>query len=454
MKYYYSLFLCILFTTVGCKKYLDEKPNKSLIVPTTVADFQKLLDDYPIMNNQNTPSFGEASSDDYFLSEAVYNSLLVRDRSVYIWEPFDYNYGPADWPISYRSIYNANLCIEGIEKITESAVNASARNNVKGSALFFRAYNFLNLAWSHSKVYNESSASTDLGVALRLTSDFNVPSVRASVKETYDRIILDAESAATLLPDNSVHSYRPSKAAAYGLLARIYLSMGKYELALKNAELSLMIKSQLLNFNDPNDVNVAANVPFKQFNPEVLFYTEMNPQTTLYISYQAFVDTVLYASYNSNDLRKAAYFKPRTGYQEYKGSYTSSSFTVFTGIATDEITLIKAECNARLGNTDKALTDLNLLMIKRWNKNVTYVPITAVDAKDALKKVLIERRKELVYRGLRWIDIKRFNAEGETITLKRKIGDKIYTLAPNSKYYALPLPRDIIEQTGMPQNPL
>jgi starch-binding outer membrane protein, SusD/RagB family len=34
----------------------------------------------------------------------------------------------------------------------------------------------------------------------------------------------------------------------------------------------------------------------------------------------------------------------------------------------------------------------------------------------------------------------------------RNIGIQIYTFAPNSNYYALPLPDDIIRITGMKQN--
>jgi starch-binding outer membrane protein, SusD/RagB family len=63
-----------------------------------------------------------------------------------------------------------------------------------------------------------------------------------------------------------------------------------------------------------------------------------------------------------------------------------------------------------------------------------------------------ERRKELTMRGLRWIDIKRLNKEGAGIVLKRLIGDKTYTLQPNDPRYALPLPADIILNTGMQQN--
>jgi len=60
---------------------------------------------------------------------------------------------------------------------------------------------------------------------------------------------------------------------------------------------------------------------------------------------------------------------------------------------------------------------------------------------EALKKVLIERRKELVWRaGLRWDDIRRLNKEGANISLSRKLGNEIYVLEAGSPRFAFPIP--------------
>jgi len=58
----------------GCKKYLDKKSNDALVVPSTLADLQGLLDDGFIMNHV-TPSLPESSADDYFLPENVAVSM-------------------------------------------------------------------------------------------------------------------------------------------------------------------------------------------------------------------------------------------------------------------------------------------------------------------------------------------------------------------------------------------
>jgi len=71
---------------------------------------------------------------------------------------------------------------------------------------------------------------------------------------------------------------------------------------------------------------------------------------------------------------------------------------------------------------------------------------------EALAIILIERRKELLMRGLRWADLKRSNKEGANKTLIRIINGHPVTLPPNDNRYAQPLPNEIILLTGMPQN--
>ena len=80
-------------------------------------------------------------------------------------------------------------------------------------------------------------------------------------------------------------------------------------------------------------------------------------------------------------------------------------------------------------------------------------PYTASSAQSALALILTERRKELIFRNLRWMDIKRLNKEGANIWLKRIVAGQTYTLPANDNRFALALPSDIISMTGMPQNP-
>ena len=163
------------------------------------------------------------------------------------------------------------------------------------------------------------------------------------------------------------------------------------------------------------------------------------------------IDTILYKTYNTNDLRLQLFFKVSSGVNTYKGSYGGSS-TFFNGLTTDELYLIRAECYARLNNKDAALSDLNALLVKRW-KTGTFVPYTAASADEALKVILHERRKELIYRGLRWMDLRRLNQDSRfAAILQRNLNGIIYTLPPNDPKYVLPIPDLVIQLSGIEQN--
>lgn len=440
----------IIFTiaTSSCKKYLNAKSDKSLQIPSSVSDLQALLDYGSYMNGQNGVSFDESSADNYYMTDDQYNQMNQENRNTYIWANKNYSNFPNDWAYLYNVIDIANIVLDNIKSIESNSQNQSAWNNAKGSALFFRGYSFLQGAVIFCKAYDESTADQDYGMALKLTSDFNAPTIRANLKETYTQIIADLKNAMVLLPDLPVNVLRPSKSSCYALLARTYLSMGSYDSCLKYSDLSLQIKDDLMDYNT---LSATTSYPFSRFNKEDMF-DNIAAQPNYYTSsfYYGLVDSVLYNSYDSNDLRKNLFFKAQTIGYSFKGSYARNY--PYIGIATDEVYLMRAECNARLGNKDAALSNLNTLMETRWRSG-TFAPFTAATSQDALNIILQERRKELIFRNIRWMDIKRLNKDGANITLMRIIDGQTYTLSPNDNRFALPLPADIIQMTGMPQNP-
>jgi starch-binding outer membrane protein, SusD/RagB family len=454
MKKIIYLMVVVQLFCLSCKKYLDEPPSTNLGYPTTIANCQALLDNYQVMNIGRTPNLLEASCDNYFLLQTQFNSISEPSRDAYLWQ-IPFFSVTNDWILAYAPIYHANVCLENIEKI-ERSDNVGAWNNVKGSALFFRAYYFLSLSWTYGKAYDETTSNDDLGIVLKKNTDLYEPNYRASVKQTYEQIIADARQAIQYLPDTATHPLRPSKAAAYGLLARTFLSMRWYDSAGKYADKYLSLKNKLIDFNgDPDLVSgFTTNIsPFRVYNKETCFYST----TTLLLNIpgitSSHIDSTLYASYHVDDLRRTAFFSGAGPYKSFKGTYTQDVLEQFSGIATDEIYLIRAECYARRGDKDNALADLNALLVKRWIAG-TFVPVTAASPEIALTIILQERRKELLMRSLRWADIKRLNKEPiYTISLIRIVNGQTYTLLPNDNRYALPIPEIIISQSGIQQNP-
>lgn len=453
MKYILNIIIAAILLLFGsCKKFLEEKPNKKLVIPTTLRDVQGLLDNYEKLNQQSDCSITEVAADNYYVTTNDYNTLVDLYRSTYTWSNENYFLTwPNNWSLGYDQVYIANVALEALEKIEQTTANATEWNHLKGQALFCRAKAMQQLAFGWCLAYDEATADSDLGLPLRLKSDFNEVSVRASVKATYDLIVNDLTEAAAYLPVQSIAKMRASKPAAFGLLARTYLAMRKYEAAGKYADSCLQLYSTLLDYNTLNPALTYPMPNFQTGNTEIIFQSRALNHTPLNVSISK-TDSVLFNSYSINDTRRTLFFRNNNnGTYGFKGSYETGT-AQFTGLATDEMYLTRAECFARAGNINAAMSDLNTLLIKRWRTG-TFVPFTATNVTDALDKILLERRKQLLYRTWRWMDIKRLNKEGANIVLKRIINGVEYVLPPNDLRYALPIPEQVIQLSGMQQNP-
>jgi hypothetical protein len=441
----------------SCKKYLDQKPDKKLVIPETLADCEALLD-YNLVMNTNYPS-SEYYADNFYLTYSSWNSQTLAKRDAYIWKA-DANTQLDEyfWLNAYQKVLYANQVLQSLEKINASTTD-DQRNwkELKGRALFFRAFSFFSIAQLWAPPYKASSASSDLGIPIHLTPSVTENSVRASVQQTYDQILRDLNEAVDLLPDTppstTITKMRPCRAAALAELARVYLAMGNYANAAAKADACLQDYNTLIDYNS---LNASAAFPVPRFNAEVIF--QATGTHTVLVSSIAKVDSTLYRSYAANDRRKAVFFLANTGANAgtyaFKGSYDgANSINQFLGLATDEVLLIRAECYARSGNANAAMNDLNTLLRKRWNTG-TYTDMTATDAADALVKVLAERRKELLFRGLRWTDLRRLNKESQfAITITRSLNGQTYTLPPNDLRYTLLIPAEVLRREPMPQNP-
>lgn len=437
--------MIVLCFNSSCKKELEIKSDKSLSAITTLEDAQAVLDQ--TSTTAIEPASEECSSDNYYLTTTSFNALAAStNRSIYIWDTYNLFSGiTSDWGIAYKKVYYCNAVLDAMKKIPST--NVSEWNNVEGQALFKRGKSFWHVADIWALAFDDATADKDLGIPLRLNSDFNEVSVRASVRESYSQIIKDLKEAAQLLPAVPLHPIRPSKPAAYALLSRVFLSMRRYSEAKVYADSALSIFPALLDYNN---VNATPTYPFSNPNVESIYVATAG--SSLLTPTNAKIDSNLIALYSTNDLRKTLFFKSLGNNQySFRGSYSNSN-NHFSGLSSSEMYLIRAECFAREGNKTDALNDLNTLLIKRY-KSGTFIPVTASDASEALGKILTERRKELAFRFTRWMDIKRLNKEGANIFLKRIVNVQLYELQPNSLRYAMAFPEDIISISGMQQNP-
>ena len=444
------LLLMFGILVYACKKdaFLAVKPDNSLLVPKSVADYQLILDADFVMNGASvglTPDLLLTGEDNYYIPASVFDvSLNQYFKNTYVWADKPYPTQTVDgWNRLYTCIYYSNFVLEGLPAIAGDT--SSSWLNANGSALFYRAHCFYHLAQTFAPAYDKTTSATDPGIPLRLQSDVNEKMTRATVAQTYDRIIADLQLARTLLPARQpTYLTRPSQSACMALLARTYQTMQQYDSAGKYADAALQLQNNLLNYND----YPVASFPFPRFSQEIIFHSIASIGANNYGN----IDSVLYNSYDSNDLRKPLFFKLSNKRNKFIGSYDGTA-RLFGGLATDEMYLIRAECFARAGNTSAAMNDLNSLLINRY-KTSTFIPYTATTASEALDKILTERRKELCFRGLRWTDARRLNKEGANIILQRSANGQSYQLMSNSAKWVWPVPDDVLSfNPGMAQNP-
>lgn len=451
----FSPVLIILFQSCEKSDFLSSKPNSNIIIPSTLPELRALLDNTNIFTI--TPALGELAADNYYMIFSSWQSININYvHNNYTWEKdlFGGTGNIADWKVPYQQVLYSNIVLEQLSRIEITPSNSTEWHDIKGQALFLRAYAFYNLVQHFSAPYDNVTAATDLGIPIRLTADVNTIAQRATIKETYDQILADLEASKDLVFPNlpATLRNRSSKPAVFALLSRIHLSMRNYEKSGKYADSCLALYRTLINYNN-SSISLTATTPFTRTNDETLYSSSCVSFTqNSAVSTTSFIDTLLYQSYSSNDLRKLIYFRTISGTNMgIKGGYHGTVIP-FSGLAVDEVYLNRAECFARAGNTTAAMNDLDTLLIKRW-KTGTFTPLSASSAADALNKVLTERRKELVWRGLRWIDLRRLNKDGANITLLRLLNGQTYTLPPNSPLYVFPIPDDEIALSGITQNP-
>ena len=456
--YYIICLIGFIAVFASCKKdWFNIKSAKNLTVPSTLQDFELLLDNFDAMT-RGTPSLGEVASDGYYITDLAWTTTLQTDvpalinvKNAFTWSN-DLPYTDvSDWNNSYKKVFNCNLVLDGLKKIPATD-NLSQYNAIKGNALFIKAKTMFELAGIYAEPYLNNEDSP-YGMILREGINISEKKLRSSVKDTYNAILADINLAVDLLPLKNTMLTRANKIACWALLARVYLNMGDYSRAHQFSDSVLRHHNDLLDFSSIPTPNSNLGV----FNREVIFHSEMNVYLYIHPFYSR-IDNELYDSYDVNDLRKELYFRLGAGGYVFKGTYNSTSL-LFSGLATDEIYLIRAECFARENNIGKAMGDLNTLLRTRYKINIdgttTYVDKTAGDETEALTVILTERRKELIRRGVRWTDLRRLNTDSRfQRTLHRSVGGLDFTLEPLNYRYTLPIPKDeMMQNNSLVQNP-
>lgn len=441
---YKKLIIPLLVLCSACHKYVEIEP-KGKVLPTTLNDFQLLLNNNRIFNLSGGNT--DLMTDDVdFRDVDMFTKENPATLNIYSWAEVIYqaDEDDAEWLLYYKQVYTANVVIDGAANVKDATAAEKAALIVK--AKVHRAYAFLCLVNQYAPQYAEGTAAKDAGIPLLLEPTYTASLERASVKTVYEQIVNDLTASIEALPDLPTVKTDPSKAAAYALLARTYLYMGHYADALKNADNALKLQSTLLDLRylaDSNNPFDFLGIVATEENPEVIFMkAAYNQDAPIFLS-QELIDLL-----GPDDLRFKVFAigdHLLSDYDGYQFSYISPLEARHVGPRVSEMYLIKAECQARAGDFSGAVQTANIVRQQRFAP-AKYVALTATGPQEALTKVLEERRRELMGRGFRLPDLKRLNLEpalAKTVTHTWRNGATI-TLKPGSNRYIFPVGPKII----------
>ena len=125
------------------------------------------------------------------------------------------------WYNKNSAVANANIAIEKISAAT--GVSEGTKQVAIARAKLARAlgYHVLVRLWGEVPLYTSSNGDTK---------------TRASIDNVYTQIVKDLEEAAAGLPESGSLPSVPTKAAAYGLLSRVYLDWGSNPLTYEQVD--------------------------------------------------------------------------------------------------------------------------------------------------------------------------------------------------------------------------
>jgi hypothetical protein len=380
------------------------------------------------------------------------------------------------WTLQYTSINHANNLIANI---AVGETGKASLKHLKGQAYALRAFNYLNIVRQYQFTYKKNPDAPVAPIYTDPTTGATDPRPRATVQQVYDLVLSDLKEAERLLSGyNRPSKDRPDLNVVYGLLARTYLTLEKWNEAALYASKArqgypLMNPEQYEGFNNadnPEWIWGHLQTRTQHLGASYLGYIETTPYTVngqgvnVYSGYNSIMpDPYFVETFEDGDVRKSLFEIERNPsdaqmyqhwrYKKFHNLYPDEDGDIVLMRSSEQL-LIEAESKVRLNQTSDAVSLLNELRVKR-----NLPPLSAVNftQETLIANILLERRHELWGEGFRLYDIlrtqtapvRRFpsqtfvDAKDDTKDVKGhwiiKFPDGS-DLSPDSEYFLFPIP--------------
>lgn len=461
-----SLFLFSAFTFAGCVD-MDTYPEGDITTPdqkedviesqpqkveagvnavfTEFSTYMKVLPDLGRHNDIGYPAvmlFTDHNGADMVSADNGYNwmgnNMAFDDRI------FTSNEAQITWGTIYGQIYAANnvLKVAGVE------VDDPTLQYYVAQALATRAFDYWVLAQLYQ--FNYATHQSDPCVPIITETNAETASIegckRSTVEETYTQILSDISKAIEYL-DNSTMKRKNnryiSKEVAYGIRARVNLTMQNWTAAAEDA------KKAIAGSNAPYSIDAVSKPAFNAASEWMwgIMVAETDAVVTsgivnwpshmgsLNYGYCWFgggrqINKILWNEIPETDVRKGWWIdedlKSKNLNEDqaalievYYGPYTQVKFAPYKNeietstnandiplMRVEEMYLIQAEAEAMSGNTGAAKATLESFV--QTYRNPQYV-CKATSPEGIQEEVYFQRRIELWGEGMSWFDVMRLN---------------------------------------------
>lgn len=444
MKYYKIFFVVFcLLSVAGCKKYLDKVPldtinpdnffrTKEDAVNAVNAAYQPLQ--RPKLYNLRM------WASDIFAGNSVVGAGGGTDGIETVQEA-NFTTDPSNAGVLdlYRGPYPGILyCNLVIQHVPGMDIDTVLKNRIVGEAKFLRAHYYFILVQYFGDVPL---------ITLPQTPADDLYPARTARSKVYDQIIADLQDAIGLLPSRTDYSGadvgRASKGAAVGMLAKVYLTLGRYAdvipLCQQVTSLGYTLNTNYADNFDPAHKNSSESLFEVQYSGGTTynFFDDLNqaswtspfmgPRNTTFVGgaygwnqpTQEFVD-----SYEPGDVRKDLTILyegcPDFNGNVYSGTFSTTGYNVrkflvptsvspqyntsaedFPVLRYADVLLMEAEALNETGKTEDARGPLNQVR-ERASLPDVQSGLSQAAFRDT---VLHERRMELAFEGQRWFDL-------------------------------------------------
>lgn len=462
-KIFIPLVIIVLVVTSCTKSFLEVKPKGKVIAERTYH-YDQMLNNLDLIN-MGTNMGQVVLGDEVAAVEPQWSVATYREKQLFRFLPdlYSTNEDAVETTLPVKNLYIYNKVIDEVMESTEGS--EEQKKSILGEALTGRAWvNFLLVNY-YGKPYDPATAATDL--AFPLITDANINQTdfpRATVQEMYDLIISDLKAA---IPDiisvGVTHPARMSQVAARGILAKVYVFMGKFDEALPllneaidNVSLSTF-GTKLLDYNTSFPGFPTAATDLENIISKYTFNSYVGSGTSAF-----WLTPAATTLYGSTDVRLTRWYDTKTYTNGVKIIKRKGSYSSYIGLRVPELYLLRAEVKARLDDLSGAVADLEYFRKRRMPAAAATVPTAIAAARLSLLQFIMEERiREFAMWGYRWFDMRRLSVDPlfTTPTYKHNVyaetGDvkETFTLdVPKRFVFRIP-PKILAENPTMEDNP-